>query len=381
MSALFVVDVSRSMDSERKFPSPSPSSRCCGTLVLDQGDAAGLVAVEESTHYLPARSGHHHLTMFLSEVARLSPSGATSVAAGLARAGALLKRRGVVVAVSDFYDDAEALVEMRRLSRMGHEVVVVQTLSAEELTLPAHGAVEFVDAETNQTLVVQPELAQETYRERVSAWLSGFEAAVRREGLDYLRLSTADVLERELRRFLGAGWSHGLMGITFLQPWAWLLAATVALPIAVHLLARNRSRRMPFPTLRFLEVTKLSAVSRQTLQDVPLLAVRIALVLAAVAALAGPVFVTPAREAAWAGRVARAVVLDDRTAPTEDELRSAAVGASFAGRTCATRSVTPCGGLVCSGPQSARSWCSRHSGAAPSAPAISLTCPMASASG
>lgn len=120
------------------------------------------------------------------------------------------------------------------------------------------------------------------------------------------------------------------MGITFLQPWAWLLAATVALPIAVHLLARDRSRRLPFPTLRFLEVTKLSAVSRQTLQDWPLLAVRIGLVLAAVAALAGPVFVTPAREAAWAGRVARAVVLDDRTAPPEDELRSAAVGATFA---------------------------------------------------
>jgi Aerotolerance regulator N-terminal len=120
------------------------------------------------------------------------------------------------------------------------------------------------------------------------------------------------------------------MGITFLQPWAWLLAVTVALPIAVHLLARNRSRRMLFPTLRFLEVTKLSAVSRQTLQDVPLLAVRIALVLAAVAALAGPVLVTPARQAVWARRVARAVVLDDRTAPPEDELRSAAVGATFA---------------------------------------------------
>jgi hypothetical protein len=66
------------------------------------------------------------------------------------------------------------------------------------------------------------------------------------------------------------------------------------------------------------------------LQDWPLLAVRIALVLAAVAALAGPVFVTPARQAAWARRVARAVVLDDRTAPPEDELRSAAVGATFA---------------------------------------------------
>ena len=202
MSALFVVDVSRSMDFAGKFPLAKSVVAVLGTLVLDQGDAAGLVAVEERTHYLPARSGHHHLTMFLSAVARLTPSGVTTIAAGLARACALLKRRGLVVVVSDFYDDAEALVEMRRLSRMGHEVVVVQVLSAEELTLPSHGAVEFVDAETSRTLVVQPALAQEAYRERLRTWLAGFETAIRREGLDYLRLSTADVLERELRRFL-----------------------------------------------------------------------------------------------------------------------------------------------------------------------------------
>jgi uncharacterized protein (DUF58 family) len=202
MSALFVVDVSRSMDFERKFALAQAVVAVLGTLVLDQGDAAGLVAVEATTHYLPARSGHHHLTMFLSAVARLTPSGTTSIAAGLARAGALLKRRGLVVAVSDFYDDAEALAEIRRLSRMGHEVVVIQTLSTGELTLPSHGAVEFVDAETNRSLVVQPEVAQAAYRARVRTWLAGFEAAVRREGLDYLRLSTADALERELRRFL-----------------------------------------------------------------------------------------------------------------------------------------------------------------------------------
>lgn len=120
------------------------------------------------------------------------------------------------------------------------------------------------------------------------------------------------------------------MGVTFLNPWAWLMAAAVALPIAIHLLSRNRSRRMTFPTLRFLEATTLSAVTRRTLQDWPLLLVRAAVVTTGVAALAAPIFVTPAREAAWASRVARAVVLDDRAAPPEDELRSAAVGATFA---------------------------------------------------
>ena len=204
MSAMFVVDVSRSMDFGRKFSLAQSMVAVLGTLVLDQGDAAGLVALGTDTHYLPPRSGHHHLTLFLSQVARLTPNGTTAAAACLARAASLLKRRGLIVAVSDFYDDGEALVEMRRLSRMGHEVLVVQTLAEDELTLPAKGAVEFVDAETNRTLVVQPELARSAYQARVTEWLREFEAAVRRDGMDYLRISTTDVLETVLRRYLSS---------------------------------------------------------------------------------------------------------------------------------------------------------------------------------
>jgi hypothetical protein len=127
---------------------------------------------------------------------------ARSIAEGLARAGRLLKRRGLVIAVSDFYDDAEALVEIRRLARMGHDVVVVQTLAAEELTLAAQGAVELVDAETGRTLVVQPETARAAYAERVRAWLASLASAVAREGFDYVRVTTGEPLERALRHFL-----------------------------------------------------------------------------------------------------------------------------------------------------------------------------------
>ncbi|MCC7241667.1 MAG: BatA domain-containing protein [Acidobacteria bacterium] len=120
------------------------------------------------------------------------------------------------------------------------------------------------------------------------------------------------------------------MGIAFLEPWVWLLAGATAVPIAIHLLSRDRSRRIRFPSVRFLKPTRLSAVTRRSIQDWPLLLLRIVLVLVAVAAWAGPVFVTPARQAAWTARVARAVVLDDRAAPPDDELRSARPGETFA---------------------------------------------------
>lgn len=216
LSALFVVDVSRSMDFARKFALAKAVTAVLGTLVIDQGDAAGIVAVggrggagataaagtTPAVTYLPPRSGHHHLTMFLSEIARLGPGGTASIADGLARAGRLLKRRGLVVAVSDCYDDAEALVEMRRLARMGHDVVVVQTLADEELTLAAEAAAELVDAETGRTLVVRPETARAAYAARVRAWLDSFASSVGREGFGYVLVTTAEPIDRALRRFL-----------------------------------------------------------------------------------------------------------------------------------------------------------------------------------
>ena len=173
-----------------------------GTLVLDQGDAAGVLAVDDRAHYVPPRSGHHHLRVFLSELAALQPQGAVSIADALKRASTVLKRRGVVIVVSDLYEDAAALPEIRRLARMGHDVVVVHTLSREELTLEVGGAAEFVDLESGRTLMVQPPAARDSYVSAITTWLATVEQQLRREGIDYLRLITAESLEPALRRFL-----------------------------------------------------------------------------------------------------------------------------------------------------------------------------------
>ncbi len=203
LAALFVLDVSLSMDYGGKFALAQRMAAVLGTLVLDQGDAAGLLSVSDTVHYLPPRSGHRHLTLFLRELATHRPRGATPFAAALARAGLLLTRRGLVIAVSDFYD-AEVVVALRRLARMGHEVVAAQALDVDELALPELGAVEFVDSETGRTVVVESGAAAPGYAARVHAWLRRLDADLRRDGFDYLRVTTGDNLERSLRRFLVA---------------------------------------------------------------------------------------------------------------------------------------------------------------------------------
>lgn len=79
------------------------------------------------------------------------------------------------------------------------------------------------------------------------------------------------------------------------QPWAWLGLAGLAVPIAIHLLARQQAVRVVFPTLRFIDASELNAITRQRLTDIPLLLVRLLMIALAVAAIAGPRFGSTAK--------------------------------------------------------------------------------------
>ena len=210
LGALFVLDASRSMDfgsARTKFALAAATTAVLGTLVIDQGDAAGLLALpgdQAHPEYVPLRSGRHHLRLFLAALARLAPSGAAPIGDALRRAAALMKRRGLIVVLSDFYEDSEALTEVKRLARMGHDVVVIQTLAPEEVTLPRGGAAEFTDLETGARVVADPSVLRSEYESTVARFLESVKRAVEREGLDYLRLFTSEPLEPPLRRLLVA---------------------------------------------------------------------------------------------------------------------------------------------------------------------------------
>jgi Aerotolerance regulator N-terminal len=107
-----------------------------------------------------------------------------------------------------------------------------------------------------------------------------------------------------------------MINVLWLNPLALFALAVVAAPIVIHILVQRHAERFPFPTLRFLQPTRLAAIRRHVLADAALLAVRAAILAAAVAALAGPLVVTSARRQAWERRTVRALVVDDRLGNT-----------------------------------------------------------------
>lgn len=208
LGALFVIDASRSMafpaSGASKFALAQATAAILATLVIDQGDAAGVLALggAGAVTYLPPRSGRHHLHACLSALARLDADGRESIAAALQRSASLLRRRGLIVVLSDFYDEEPALNEVRRLARMGHDVVVIHIAAPEEVTLPAAGAVEFEDLETGATVVTSPAAIDAEYRRQYAEFIARVRGQVERDGLDYLRLVSGEPLEPALRRFL-----------------------------------------------------------------------------------------------------------------------------------------------------------------------------------
>ena len=119
----------------------------------------------------------------------------------------------------------------------------------------------------------------------------------------------------------------------WLRPWAWLGAATILLPILIHLLGRGQSITHRFPSLRFIDPSRLLPAQRNRLQDLPLLAVRIAVLLLAVAALAQPRLRLTPSTSAFGRSGTRAIVIDTsasmaRPTPSGTSGRDAAVAAA-----------------------------------------------------
>jgi hypothetical protein len=117
--------------------------------------------------------------------------------------------------------------------------------------------------------------------------------------------------------------------MTWLNPLGWIGLAAIALPILIHLLGQGRPRRQRFPTLRFFGVTRPLPTSRTRIHDLILLLVRIAIIIAATAAIAKPLFNSGPRQRSAGQSLHRAVIIDTsasmlRVTPSGESARQAA---------------------------------------------------------
>jgi uncharacterized protein (DUF58 family) len=172
-------------------------------LLVTQGDAAGLIVHDDDIRsYVGARGGRSHLRALLVALSRVESMGPTAGAFALKRAIDLLRTRGVLLVLSDFYDDEDGLeAELRRAARIGHDVVVFHVLTPDEMQLRVSAASEFEDVETGQRVLAGPS-AEREYSKQMAAFLLRWRERCAAYGIDYLQVVTDQPLDAALRGYL-----------------------------------------------------------------------------------------------------------------------------------------------------------------------------------
>jgi uncharacterized protein (DUF58 family) len=204
MASAIVLDTSGSMNfpgvAVSKFRYAVIAAAALAHLISGQGDAVGVLAGER---FLAPRAGRQHLRGLLAALSSLTASGSGSATDNVRRASERLKRRGLLLVLSDFYDDEErTLAELRRAARMGHEVVLFQIVSREEIELPYRRDLEFEDLESGRTLAINAGLARRDYQDAIGAFLERWHSRAGAEGFQYSLIVTDTPPARALRNFL-----------------------------------------------------------------------------------------------------------------------------------------------------------------------------------
>ncbi len=169
-----------------------------------QGDAVGLLSFDAALRdYLPAKQRHGHLRQIIIALDKPAGGTATDLIKPLQRITEIVRKRALMVVISDFLTSLEELERhLLSLTASGHEVVLFQILDLAELTFNFTAPAIFEDAETGRTLFVDPAAARSGYLERFTAHQTALGEICRKLGIGWHTVSTVTPLETVLTEFL-----------------------------------------------------------------------------------------------------------------------------------------------------------------------------------
>lgn len=209
LRAYLLLDASASMnygsDGITKFDYACTLTASLAYLILRQQDAAGVVTFSDRIDtFIPPRAKRDYLTQILHALEKRGPGGETKVGKILDDIAGQVKRRGLIVLVSDLLDEpAEILKGLRQFRFKGNDVIVFHLLDPAELELPFEGNILFEDLEAASLQVVtDPRAIRTTYQQVVQEFIADMRKQCHDDAIDYQLISTATPLDRALASYL-----------------------------------------------------------------------------------------------------------------------------------------------------------------------------------
>jgi uncharacterized protein (DUF58 family) len=177
---------------------------CLAYLVLHQRDALALGIFDTTLRdYAPRSDSLGSLHQILARLAAFNPQGQTSIGPVLHELAHQVRRKGLVLVISDFFDDEERVLDgIQHLRFDGHEVVAFQVMDPWELEFPFIGLVEFEGLERMPKILARPAEIRRSYLREVEAFRARLREGCERNQCHYVPVNTAQHLHEVLGGYL-----------------------------------------------------------------------------------------------------------------------------------------------------------------------------------
>jgi uncharacterized protein (DUF58 family) len=209
LKSYIIVDASRSMDyasrgNIKKFDYASYLAAALSFLMIEQRDAVGLTLYDEAVRVaLQPRATRSYLKELLKELELAVPANKTGTAASMHLVAEQIKRRGLVIILSDLFDKPESVMTaLKHFRHKRHEVVVMQILDPLERSFAFGGEAVFKDMETQEELMTQPWHIQKVYQQSMQEFLDFYRRQCRDNNIDYVLLDTGTPFDKALFEYL-----------------------------------------------------------------------------------------------------------------------------------------------------------------------------------
>lgn len=174
-------------------------------VVVKQQDSAGLILFGERVeNYFPPKSSLTQLRAMLDAMASTKPHQGTDMATTLHSLAEMIKRRGLIVLISDLMDDPEHVIKgLAHFKQKRHEVVVFHILDDDELNFPFERVFTFRDMETGEKIRISGKDLKAEYESEFEKFIHRYKQACFEQDIDYVTINTRTSHPAFLSAYLG----------------------------------------------------------------------------------------------------------------------------------------------------------------------------------
>ena len=208
LNCYLLLDCSGSMDfttnSQTRLDYGASLAAALSLLMLRQGDHVGLVTFDNAVrHFIPPRGNASHFGSIVEALEYVKSGKDTDISSVLHEIAERVRRRSMVIIISDFFDDVERILKgLQHFRYRHHEVIVLHLLDDAELDFSYERITMFEGMERGEQIIVDPRIMAQGYRLRFEEYLQSLRRGCREKNIDYQRMMLSEPYERTLTAYL-----------------------------------------------------------------------------------------------------------------------------------------------------------------------------------